>query len=244
MQSDITGRFIDCYRYLKEIDKIKSDRQFCFTLQYTPQSWNKILKGEREITLALLQNAVDKFDFNPSYILSGEGDLIRRDCENKEQIKTGERNRITHLPISAKAGFLEQINEQVFEHQLDSYDLPGHQFNFGEFRSFEVEGDSMEPTLYQGEIIICSKVEDPNLWKFNIKSGYVYVLVSKNDLVVKRIVNRLKDDNQLLLASDNSNYNDIILNSEDIKEIWMVKMKLTSFAHSKLNFKQEINSHK
>jgi hypothetical protein len=98
----------------------------------------------------------------------------------------------------------------------------------------------MEPVLIQGEIVICTKLDDPALWCSNIKSGYVYVLIMKDDIVVKRVNNHLKSENKLQLCSDNSGYSDIILSLEDVFEVWLVKMKISPFAHSKINLRQEL----
>lgn len=241
MASEITRRFIECYKDLKSYDKIKSDRQFCINLDYSPQSWQKILKGDRDVTIELIRTSILVFGFNPDYLFSGLGEKFASVCENKDiEIQDQPERRIIHIPVTAKAGYLDQINDPVYTKNLKTYSLPLDYFSSGEFRSFEVEGDSMEPVLMDGEIIICTKVEDAVLWKNNIKSGYVYVIVLNNDIVVKRVFNRLKEENKLQLISDNPNYPDLIIDQEDIFEIWNVKMKISPFAHSKINLRQEM----
>jgi phage repressor protein C with HTH and peptisase S24 domain len=241
MASEITRRFIECYKDLKSYDRIKSDRQFCSNLGYSPQSWQKILKGERDVTIELLRTSISNFGFNPDYLFSGQGEKFRSyDDNNQADISEHAERRIIHIPVTAKAGYLDQINDPVFSKSLRTYSLPLDYFSSGEFRSFEVEGDSMEPVLTDGEIIICTQLEDQVLWKNNIKSGYVYVIVLKNDLVVKRVFNRLKEENKLQLISDNPDYPDLIVDQEDVFEMWNVKMKISPFAHSKINLRQEM----
>ncbi len=243
MIKHVTKRFLECYRDLKDNDQIKSDRQFCISLDYTPQSWSKIQKGERAVTLDLIRKAAIIYKFNPVYILMGVGSkFIKQDDSHlvKVAVDEHENERIVHIPVSAKAGYLDQFNDEQYLQNLISYNLPWDYFNHGTMRSFDVEGDSMEPILQSGEIVICSNVDDPGLWQSNIKSGYVYVIVTQNDIVVKRVINRLAQDKVLELVSDNSNYPPIIVKAEEIKEIWFVKMKISPFAHSKMNLREEL----
>lgn len=241
MSNDITKRFIECFRELKELNVIKSDRQFCLNLSYSPQSWLKILKCERDVTLDLLKKAAEIFDFNPEFLITGQGERFRnRDSLIEFQAHEEINKTIVHIPITAKAGYADQFNNPVFARELKFYSLPMDYYRHGSFRSFEVEGDSMEPVLNNGEIVVCTKLDDQPLWQNNIKTGYVYVVITQNDIVVKRVINLLKDEKTLQLVSDNTNYPDIIVQQEDIHEIWLVKMKISPFAHSRVNLRQEM----
>lgn len=240
MSNDITKRFIECFRELKELNAIKSDRQFCLNLSYSPQSWLKILKGEREITLDLLKKAAEIYNFNPDYLISGYGEPIKSNRESHEPKHEEINKTIVHIPVTAKAGYSDQLNNPVFANELKFYSLPMDYYRHGSFRSFEVEGDSMEPVLNSGEIVVCTKLDDQPLWQNNIKTGYVYVVITQNDIVVKRVINLLKDENTLQLVSDNNSYPDIIVQQDDIHEIWLVKMKISPFAHSRVNLRQEM----
>ena len=242
MLEHVTKRFLDCYLELKNDGKIKSDRQFCISLGYTPQSWSKIQKGQRQVTLDLIRKATIHYKFNPVFIFTGVGDKFLENKSHEVKIAVDDNNneKIIHIPVTAKAGYLDQFNDEQYLENLVTYNLPWEHFKHGTFRSFEVEGDSMEPTLIGGEILICSNVDNPSLWEYNIKSGYVYVVVSENDIVVKRVINRLADERVLELISDNSHYQPIMMKAEDIKEIWFVKMKISRFAHSKMNIREEL----
>jgi len=241
MSNDITKRFIECFRELKELNVIKSDRQFCLNLSYSPQSWLKILKCERDVTLDLLKKAAEIFDFNPEFLITGQGERFRnRDSLIEFQAHEEINKTIVHIPITAKAGYADQFNNPVFARELKFYSLPMDYYRHGSFRSFEVEGDSMEPVLNNGEIVVCTKLDDQPLWQNNIKTGYVYVVITQNDIVVKRVINLLKDEKTLQLVSDNTNYPDIIVQQEDIHEIWLEKMKISPFAHYRVNLRQEM----
>lgn len=243
MTKNVTVRFIECFKELKKSDNVSSDRQFCLKLNYTPQSWSKIKKLERSITVDLIRKATIIFKFNPVYIFTGVGDKFLKDEDPSLltiAVDDNQNERILHIPVKAKAGYRDQFNDPVYLENLESFSLPGDYFKSGTHRSFEVEGDSMEPVLQNRDIIICSYVDDSALWKYNLRSGYVYVVITQNDIVVKRINNRINEDNCLELLSDNSDYPPIIVKIEDVKEIWSVKMKMSPFAHSKISLRQEM----
>lgn len=243
MANNVTKRFIECYKELKNNGDIKSDRQFCLSLGYTPQSWSKILKEQRDVTLELIRKATIIYKFNTAYLFTGVGDkFIKLEDSGIMAVAVDEEDneKIVHVPVSARAGYQEQFNDPVYLENLSYYSLPGDYFKIGSYRSFEIEGDSMEPLLQEGEIVICSNVDDPSLWQYNIKSGYVYVIVTQNDIVIKRVTNRISQDRVLELISDNSDYPPIIVKAEDIKEVWFAKMKISPFAHSKMNIRDEL----
>jgi len=244
MNNNVTKRFVECVEELLDSGKVKSSRQFCISLNYTPQSWSKIRKGERAVTLELIRKAAIIYKINPTFLFTGVGNRFMQNEENVVAIAVDDNDeeRILHVPVTAKAGYSEQFNDTVYLEDLESYSLPGKYFNHGTFRSFEVEGDSMEPVLHPGEIIVCSYVDDRSLWKYNVKSGYVYVVVTERDVFVKRIQNRLKEENTLELESDNPDYPPIVLDGNEIKELWIVKMKISPFAHSKLSLRQEMDN--
>ena len=88
----------------------------------------------------------------------------------------------------------------------------------------------MEPSLLNGEQVICEFVE-PDTWK-NLKSNYVYVVATTSGLVVKRVENRIESKGELVLRSDNSFYEVMSLPLTEIKEIWRVTYKLSPFLGS------------
>jgi phage repressor protein C with HTH and peptisase S24 domain len=95
--------------------------------------------------------------------------------------------------------------------------------NNGTFRCFEVQGNSMVRTFFDGDLVFGKYVESLN----EVKDGRVYVIVSKNDgIVLKRVINRVEKRGKLILKSDNKdgNYPTYTIDVEDIMEIWYVTM--------------------
>ena len=101
---------------------------------------------------------------------------------------------------------------------------------------FDVSGDSMEPTLFEGDKVVCSFLE-PSLWESGIKDNYVYVIVTRADIIVKRVNNFIRNDKQLEVLSDNNFYEPYRINMSDVREIWYVRAKISPFLPSPQNLK-------
>ncbi len=86
----------------------------------------------------------------------------------------------------------------------------------GQYRAFEIVGDSMLPTP-SGSIIVGEKVEDIN----DVKNNFTYIVVSRNEgIVYKRVMKNNRSKNKYTLVSDNPTYQPYQVNGEDILEVW------------------------
>ena len=130
-----------------------------------------------------------------------------------------EVERITLVPLRAAAGYLSRYQEAEYIQELPTFNLPN--FNDGTYRAFEVEGDSMKPTIHPRDIVVCKYVEN---W-YHIKDNHVYTVLGAGGIgiVVKRLVNRIKTDNKVILRSDNDFYPEFELSLADMHEVWEVK---------------------
>lgn len=121
---------------------------------------------------------------------------------------------VRFVPVKAAAGYLAGYADPEFVDELNTFTLP--MLSPGQYRAFEIIGDSMLPTP-SGSVIVGEKVEDLE----DVKNSNTYVVLSKNEGVVyKRIMknNRLK--NKITLISDNPQYEPYNVSSEDVLEVW------------------------
>jgi transcriptional regulator with XRE-family HTH domain len=152
--------------------------------------------------------------------LSNTGDsfLSKR---RQQKMMTVDRNLIHFVPVKAAAGYLAGYADSEFIDELNTFTLP--MLAGGNYRAFEIIGDSMMPTP-SGSIIVGEKVDDSE----DVKNDQAYIVVSRNEgIVYKRIVknNRLK--NKLTLVSDNPQYQPYQVNAEDIVELWQAQMVIS-----------------
>lgn len=242
MNSIVTERFINCHNKLRKELRVRSSRQFAMHLEYLPQSLSEILKNRRDVTIELLRKAIEVYKMNPVYLFTGNGPMFMKEEEHKNfrvlTIVTDAQNdeRIVHVPIPAQAGYASESSDPTFVQELPTYTLPDYKYKVGTHRSFDVAGDSMEPTLFEGDKVVCSYIE-PTLWETAIKDSYVYVFVTKGDVLVKRVANKIKEDKTLILISDNAYYEPYQIKISDINEIWYVRAKISPFLPSPGNLK-------
>ncbi len=121
---------------------------------------------------------------------------------------------ITFVPVKAAAGYLAGYADPDFVDELNTFTLP--MLAPGQYRAFEIIGDSMLPTP-SGSVIVGEKIETLE----DVKNSNSYIVLSKNEGVVyKRIMknNRLK--NKITLISDNPIYEPYNVSEEDVLEVW------------------------
>ncbi len=232
--SIITQRFIKCHNKLRENKTIKSSRQFAVDIDYLPQSLSEILKGRRDVTIEVLRKSVETFKFNPFYLFTGEGAMFLTEENNKSlhvlTVMTDVTNeeRIVHVPVPAQTSYASELDNPKFIQDLPNFTLPDYKYKVGTHRSFDVAGDSMEPTLFEGDKIVCSYIE-PTLWELGMKDSYVYVIVTQDDIVVRRAYNQLKTNKLIEVHCDNKFYEPYEIPLSMIREIWYVRAKISPF---------------
>lgn len=219
---------------MREENRVRSSRQFAVTLDYLPQSLSEIIKGRRDVTIELIRKAVEVYQINPAYLFTGDGPMFMTDEDQKNlrvlTIVTNTQNdeRIVHVPVPAQLGYAVEWTNPNFIKDLPTFTLPEYKYKVGTHRSFDVAGDSMEPTLFEGDKVVCSYLE-PALWESALKDNYVYVLVTRAEVLVRRVLNRLRDHKMLELVSDNNYYQPHRVLLGDVREIWSVRARICPF---------------
>ncbi len=226
----VTSRFVDTLNVLKDKNVVSSYRGFAMSVDFSPQSLNEILRGKRNVTIDLIAQAVDKYQFNAQYLYSGVGEMFINDEVHVESSSqhTGVNPTISYVPIAAQAGYGGQVQDVIMEQELPTFTLPGYEYKTGEHRCFDIAGDSMEPSLYSGDKVVCSRVE-MECWETKVKSGLVYIVVTVDSLYVKRVDNQIKSNKCLGLISDNNFYPPFEVPVTELREIWQVDLTISSF---------------
>jgi len=129
-------------------------------------------------------------------------------------INENNEDLIEIIPIKASAGYLKGYADPEYIEQLQKIKLPF--LPTGTHRAFPINGDSMLP-VKDGAFVVARFVEDIN----DVKNGRTYIVLTKEDgLVYKRVYNKIKEKNSLILHSDNKAYAPYEVKSEDILELW------------------------
>lgn len=141
-----------------------------------------------------------------------------------QKMMSADRNIIHFVPVKAAAGYLASYADTEFIDELNTFTLP--MLTGGDYRAFEIIGDSMLPTP-SGSIIVGEKVESLE----EVKNGLAYIVVSKHEgIVYKRIQKNNRSKNKITLESDNPQYQPYQINSEDVMELWLAQVVIGKVA--------------
>jgi transcriptional regulator with XRE-family HTH domain len=161
-------------------------------------------------------------------------DLLRRDLSDvkgsylarrRQQKLIAENNLIHFVPVKAAAGYLAGYADEEFIDELNTFTLP--MLGGGQYRAFEIVGDSMLPTP-SGSVIVGQKLNND---LDDIKNNNAYIVVSRNEgIVYKRIVKNNRAKNKLTMVSDNPSFQPYFMNAEDILELWQAQMVISKIA--------------
>jgi hypothetical protein len=130
------------------------------------------------------------------------------------------------IGIKAQAGYVKGFEQTDFIETLEKYSLPPGVNPKGlEWSYFEVDGDSMEPTLSSGDILLTSLLPHED-WN-EIKNFCVYVILTDEQLLVKRVYR--KNEKEWILISDNSEANpQVAIDLSKIKQVWTLRRHIRS----------------
>lgn len=219
MSNEITRRFVKCHNAIIDSGLVRSSSSLSKSINIHRQAVNRVLNGDGEATLPMIQALIEVYFINPFYIMQGQGDMFY----SADNIK---QNNIAFIPTKAYAGYSEQFQDPIFLKNLTYFSLPDGRFSDGEFRCFEIDGDSMEPSFYTGEHVICSFVYHI-YYEQLLKNFQPYIIIVNQDVFLKRIKNNIQKTNSITLLSDNDFYDPFEVKRADIKEIWKVELKIT-----------------
>jgi transcriptional regulator with XRE-family HTH domain len=154
-------------------------------------------------------------------------DLLRKDVsDNKNNYLARRRAQkmaqgradIPFVPVKAAAGYLAGYGDPEFIDELNTFTLP--MLAGGDYRAFEIVGDSMMPTP-SGSVIVGERVQQLD----DVKTNQTYIVVSKTEgIVYKRMMKNSRQKNKYTLVSDNPAYQPYMVNAEDILEVWQAQM--------------------
>lgn len=138
---------------------------------------------QKEISRNIMKELVSSIGVNPSWLLTGEGEMFTDTKEEpvrhpiKTIVESIEGLLIPYLDQPVSAGFgQELLNKEDNDRYICIPDTGGKK----DLKALTVKGDSMEPTLKNGDIVVC----DTGGWD----GDGVYVIKTHEFAFVKRVV--------------------------------------------------------
>lgn len=182
-------------------------------------------EGRAEPKLQTLQMIANYFkctiDDLVSKDLSMEG-VVANSISNELRIlpivvTPSNKELINVVPNKAVAGYLNGHSDAEYIKELSAFDLPLTEISSNKtYRIFQIKGDSMLP-IPSDSYIIAFFVEN---WK-DIKQNECYVVLTKDDgIVYKRVSTKGTDRKELLLSSDNVDFEPYTIPVDTVLELW------------------------
>lgn len=204
---------------------------------------SRAIKNNTDIGSDIVANFLNNYpDISPEWLLTGNGSMLRTEQKNsivpdtnvgnntpnpvilsgsegsnqphKTYFKQEKQQYLPLLPIEAMAGY-GKGETQILELDTDKFLVPT--FAGAEFL-IQVKGSSMYPKYNSGDIVACKKLSIIDLF---FQWNKVYVLDTEQGALIKR-VKQGKDDNHVLIVSDNTNYDPFELHRSKIHAIAIV----------------------
>ena len=205
----------------------KSQDELAGIFEVNRTTWGCYENGKSDVPVSLLKKVSDHFDVSADDLLNADLDtpLFRSPAKRANlrsehtrvlafTVDTQQRENIEFIPVAATAGYSNGYNDPNYIKELASFQLP--KLSQGTYRAFEVKGDSMLP-IQSGSVIVGQYVES---WK-DIRNGKRYILALQEEgTVFKRVVSEVVQNNKLILASDNPEYQPFTVNLENVLEAW------------------------
>ena len=223
-QSTVNQRFKLVFSHLEKNNLIKGKSDIAKHLGTYNHVINSILKGDRNITIEQLNKLVDLFGLNANFMF-GHSDVMMQ-----KQVATARpvgdfigRQNIMLVRQKAMAGYAVSAQDPQYIADLPRFSVPGME---GSLVAFEISGDSMQPTITNGDIVVCEPVErgEP------IRESNVYIVVT--DTVVAKRIHQVKAEGKTThfeLVSDNTVYRPYRVELDEVKQILKVKSRLTNY---------------
>jgi plasmid maintenance system antidote protein VapI len=228
-ESLVNKKFREVFDELEKSNKIKGKSDIATKLNTYNHVINSILKGDRNITVEQMHKLFETYNINANYLFGLSDDIYLSGSEVipvrlKTDRNTTGRQNITLVPDRAAAGYATALDTPQYLQDFSKFSIPNME---GNLIAFEISGDSMMPTITNGDIVVCEALErgEP------IRDNQVYVVVT--DVVVAKRIQPIKTGSilkEMRLISDNDRYQPYTITPEDVRQILRVKCRLTSHA--------------
>ena len=218
-------------RYLRERNGKMSQGKLAENLGVTRSAISSYEDGRAEPKLSVLIGMANFFNITVDQLLNLN--LVKmedEDIQHKMEVRkyasasnlrilsitidSEENENVEFVPEKAAAGYTTGYADEQYLVDLPKYKLPflpkGRTY-----RAFEITGDSMLPIL-PNSIFIGDYIPDFN----DVKEGQICVVVTEDGIVLKRVYNRIKERNVLVLKSSNIMYEPYEVDAQEVKEIW------------------------
>jgi len=174
----------------------KQQKEIAKDLGYSPTTFNTWCVGKIIPSAGKIQRIADYFGIGKSDLLDDKSTLIGK-------------GRSKGIVINVLGRVAAGLPIEAVENIIDTEEISEEMAKTGEFFGLQIKGDSMEPRIYEGDVVIVRKQEDAE------SGDIVIALVNGNDATCKRLT---KYAGGISLVSLNSaKYEPMMFSNEEIE---------------------------
>ena len=165
----------------------------------TVRKWeNGMIANMRRDKIAKI---ADVFNVSPSYLIGWDN--------NVGPITNGTKHKAPGVTINVLGRVAAGVPIEAIEDIIDTEEISAELASTGDLFGLQIHGDSMEPRMYEGDVVIVRQQDDA-------ESGEVIIaMVNGDEATCKRLK---KYDGGIMLLSNNPRYEPIVFTNEEIEE--------------------------
>ncbi len=207
------------YRYI--VHKQMTPSAFAESLGLErPDRLYNVLKGKNGLSVKFAKLISDTYnDINYDWLLTGEGEMIQMEGKsldfvaepkpeyNMELIpkKYEGQTLVKVVTTKARGGWTDSYYSDEYIKDMPTILIESDKDYKGNYLAFEVDGDSMEPDYYKGDIVICREVTRDH-WKSKLfYKKYDFVIAhGTQGVMIKEIANHDVENGTITCRSLNN----------------------------------------
>lgn len=185
-----------------------------------------IERGKMRLPAHALVILMKQYKINPLWLF-GESESMYTKVQKQEVLPkvivmdSQDNENVVMVNAKAAAGYPSNLSNHNWYTALPAFNIPLPSFKGVSIRAFQVEGYSMLPILKPDEWVFGKAV----LHLESIKEGDVYVVVTHDSVLVKRVFHQ--DASNLLLVSENKEYDKLVMPKNEVQELWHFASKMS-----------------
>ncbi len=183
---------------------------------------------KRVISYSQARTLCREFGISEAYMLDGVGSPFDTEpVYNKRMVEASiPEGKIRFTSFEAFAGYAMDAGARALEEDSELFSLPG--LNQDGLVAFPINGNSMEPIITDGDVVICREV--PSLK--NIKDSSIYAVKSNGNVWIKYIRpvidGRGRTTALKLISANNLEHDPFVEEISDTTQIYRVIRRITA----------------
>lgn len=222
------GLTIEAKRFKKLREELRYTQQGFAELLVIGTTTADIERGKTKLTGKVVAKLLSDFNINPLW-LYGESfekylDTSKGNVSPKViTINPSGEDSIVLVNQKAAAGYPHNVQDVDWYESLPVFNIPLPEYRNASYRGFQVEGDSMLPSIKPTEWVLGRAVANID----EAPDSKIYIIVLRDSVLVKKLQKMPSSPERIRLISLNEEYIPIDVMIKDIQELWMVNSKLS-----------------